>query len=85
VTHGVEHRFLGHGVEHHPLDLDFVQGVLAVEHLEDMPGDGFAFPVGVGGEDELARALQGLGDLLQPLRRLGLHVPMHLEIVVGQH
>ncbi len=85
MTHGVEHGLLSHGVEHHTLDLDLVQGVLAVEHLEHVPGDGFTLPVWVGGEDELVRALQRLDDLIQPFRRLGLHVPMHLEILVGQH
>ena len=82
VAHGVEHRLLGDGVEHHPLDRDACKSLLAVEHLEHMPGDGLALAIGVGGEDQLAGALDGLGDLVEALRRLGLNVPMHLEVVV---
>ena len=84
MAHGVEHGFLGHGVEHHALDRDLVQGLLAVQHLIDVPGDGLALAIGVGGEDQLVRPLHRLGDLVQPLRRLGLHVPMHLEVLVRQ-
>ena len=59
-----------------------VEGLLAVEHLEDVPGDGLALAVGVGGEDQLARPFDGLGDLVEPLGGLGLDVPMHLEVLV---
>ena len=83
MMHRIEHRFLGDGVEYDALDRNACQSLLAVEHLENMPGDGLALAVGVGGEDELARALDRLSDLVQPLGGFGLDVPMHLEIVVG--
>ena len=58
------------------------RSLLAVEHLEDMPGDGLALAVGVGGEDQLARPFERFGDLVEPFGRLGLDVPMHLEVLV---
>ncbi len=84
MAHGVEHRLFGDGVEHHPLDGDLVQDLLAVQHLEHMPRDGLALAVGVRGEDQLVGALDRLGDLIQPLGGLGINVPMHLEVVVRQ-
>ena len=82
MAHGLEHGVLGHGVEYHPLDRDLAQGLLTVEHLINMPGDGLALAIGVGGEDQLARSLDRLGDLVEQLGRLGLDVPMHLEILL---
>ena len=67
-------RSTGHAGEH----------LLAVKHLEDVPGDGLALPVGVGGQDQLARPFDGLGDLVEPFGGLGLDVPMHLEVLVRQ-
>ena len=84
MPHGIEHRLFGDGVEDHPFDRDAGEHLLAVKHLEDMPGDGLALPVGVGGEDQLARPLDGLGDLVEPFGGLGLDVPMHLEVLVRQ-
>ena len=60
-----------------------VEGLLAVEYLKHVPGDGLALAVGVGGEDQLARPFDRLGDFVQALGGLGLDVPMHLEVVVG--
>ena len=48
-----------------------------------MPGDRFALAVGVGRQNELVGALDGLGDVVQPLLRLGIDLPQHAEIVVG--
>ena len=84
MAHGVEHGLFGHGVEHHALHRNARQGLLAVEHLEHMPGDGLALAVGVGCQDQLAGPFDRLGDLVEPLGRLGLDVPMHLEVLVRQ-
>ena len=83
MAHGVEHGLLGHRVEHHALDRNFVQDLLVVEHLKHVPGNGLALAIGVGGEDQLVGSLQSLGDLVQALGGLGVNVPMHLEVVVG--
>ena len=53
---------LGDLVEHHPLDRH-----LGLEHLEQVPGDGLALAVLIGGEEELVGVLEEpleLGDLL---------------------
>ena len=47
-----------------------------------MPGDRLALAVGVGGEDELGGALDRLGDVAEPLLRLGVDLPDHLEVGV---
>ena len=50
VAEGVEHGVARHLVEHDPLDVDVLQRATVFKHLADMPGDRFAFAVGVGGE-----------------------------------
>ena len=55
MLHRVEHRLLGDGVEHHPLDRLLLQRILLLEDLKHVPGDGLAFPVGVGGQNQLVR------------------------------
>src|SRR5215831_12247401 len=58
VLHGVEHRLLGDGVEHHPLDRLLFEGVLLLQHFEHVPGNRLAFAIGVGGEDQLVGPLE---------------------------
>ncbi len=48
-----------------------------------MPGDGFAFAVGVGRQDEAIGLLGRLRDVVEPLLRLGVDLPDHAEISVG--
>ena len=49
-----------------------------------MPGNGFAFPVRVGCEDQAVGILDRIGDILDPLGRGGIDLPRHCEIIVGQ-
>ena len=55
MLHGVEHRLLGDGIEHHALDGVLLERLLLLEDLKHVPGDGLALAVGVGGQDQLAR------------------------------
>ena len=48
-----------------------------------MPGDGFAFAIRVGGEDELVGLFDRVGDFLHDFLRLRVDVPVHLEVFVG--
>ncbi len=67
VLHGRADRRLGDLVEDHPAHRD-----LRLERLQQVPGDGLALAVGVGGEQELVDRLQRvleLGDLALLLRR----------------
>src|SRR5262249_8929510 len=82
VLHRLRHRLLGDGVEHHALDVLLLQRALFLQYLEDVPGNGLAFAVGVGGEDELFGVLDGLGDVGEPLLRLGIDLPDHMEVGV---
>ena len=50
-----------------------------------MPGNGLAFAVGIGSEDQLLGALGGGGDLLQLLGAAAFDLPAHLEALVGAH
>ena len=82
MLHRVRHRLLGDGVEHHPLDRLRLERVLLLQHLQHVPGDRLALAVGVGGEDQLVGALDGAGDVVEPLGRLVVDLPDHAEIVV---
>ncbi len=48
-----------------------------------MPGDGFAFPIGVGRQNELVGLFDRLGDLAHDLLGFAVNLPVHHEIVVG--
>ena len=83
VLHGVEHRLLGDGVEHHPLDRLLLERVLLLQHFEHVPGNRLALAIGVGGEDELVGPLEGAGNVVEPLLGLVVDLPDHAEIVLG--
>ncbi len=82
---GVEHRLLGDGVEGDPFDVDALQGFLARQDVEHMPGDRLALTVRVGGEVELAALGDGLGDGVDALLRRGVDLPVHGEVLVRTH
>ena len=70
-------RGFGDLVEDHPFDRD-----VGLEGFQQMPGDGFALAVFIGGEQELVGVLEQaleLGDLL-PL--VAVHDEQRLEVVV---
>ena len=77
VGDGVLDRVLGDLVEDHPVDRD-----LGLEHLLQVPGDGLALAVLIGGEEELV----GLGEQLLELPDLRLLVGVddveRLEVVL---
>ena len=47
-----------------------------------MPGDGLAFPVGVGREDQLVGILDRVGNFLDDFLRLTIAVPVHFEVIL---
>ena len=75
---------LGDGVENHPLDRDAAQHALLLQNLQEVPGYRLAFAIRVGGEDQPARSLHRLGDLVDDPLGIRLDLPAHLEIVVRQ-
>ncbi len=79
---GVEHGRAGDGIEYHPLHMGMSECVFLLQDLQHMPGNGLALAVGVGGEDQLVGAFDGVGDLLDPLLGARIDVPDHGEIVV---
>jgi len=83
VAHGVEDGVLGDGVEDDPLDRLVLEDLLVPQHLQHMPGDGFALAVRVGRQDDLVGALHGAGDVGQALGRLAVDFPFHGEVRVG--
>ena len=80
--HGLGDGGLGDGVEHHPLDLGALDDLLLLKDLQHVPGDGLAFAVGVGGQDQAVGPLHRLGDVVEPFGGLGVHVPAHGEVLV---
>ena len=84
VVHRVLHRALRDLVEGDALDVLALQRAALGQHVLDVPGDGLALAVRVGGEPEPLRALQrgrDLGDLRLPAPVLA---PDHGEVLVGQ-
>src|SRR5690606_29727373 len=67
------------------LDVLVLQRLLLVQDLQNVPADRLALAVGVGGQDDAVGGLGGLGDLGQALGSLGVDLPVHGEIIVGQH
>ena len=85
VLHGLKNGLLGNGVKHHPLDLLVLQRALFLQNLKHMPGNGFAFPVGVGRQNKPVVPFKGIGDISHALRRLAVHLPRHGKILVRAH
>ena len=81
----VEHRLPGDLVEDDPLHVESVEGSPFVEHLQHVPGDRLAFPVGVRGKEEAVGAFERLRQRADVLLGLGLQLPIHGEVVVGTH
>jgi hypothetical protein len=82
---GVHHGRFGHRVEHDPLDMGVAQRLLLLEDFQHMPGNGLAFAVRVGGQDQLVGAFEGVGDVLDSLLAAGIDLPGHGEVVVRLH
>ena len=85
MLEGVEHGVLGDLVEDHAADLDPAQGLAPAQLLGDVPGDRLALAIRVGGEVEPGGPPDGVGDLLQPLLRAVVHLPVHGEVFVRPH
>jgi hypothetical protein len=83
MLHRLGHRLFGDGVEHHALDLLLLERALFLQHFEHVPGNGFAFAIRIGGEDERFGALYGLSDVGEAFGCLGIHLPDHLEVLLG--
>ncbi len=79
----VLHRALGDFVEDDALDVDAFQRVALLQNLLHMPGDRFAFAIGIGGEIKMLGAFDGFDDVLQPLVRLAIHFPRNGKIFIG--
>ena len=82
MLHRLGHRLLGDRIEDDALDRLALERLLFIEGLQDVPGDRLAFAVGVGRQNEGVGLLQGVGDVVDALLRLGVDLPEHLEIIV---
>ena len=74
---------LGDGVEGDALHGFALERTLLGEHVHQVPGNGFAFAVRVGGEDEAVSAFQRIGDIGHALGGFGINFPFHGEIFIG--
>jgi len=83
VFHRGGHGVPGNRVEHDALDRDVLSERPALlQRLDNVPGDGFAFAVRVGREDEGVGVFQGVRDVGNALGGFGIRLPHHLEIIV---
>jgi hypothetical protein len=84
LGHRLAHRVLGDLVEDHALHLLALERTLRFQELMQVPGDGLALPVRIGGEIEglglLERALDGVDVLAIALHHLVLHRKVVLRI-----
>jgi hypothetical protein len=74
---------LGDGIERDPLDRRaLLQGLLLVQQLQDVPGNGFALAIGVGRQNELVGLADGFRDLAHNFARpVVVGRPVHGEVV----
>ena len=82
MPHRVSHRLLGDRIERHAID-GRGQRLFAAQQFLHMPADRLALAIGVGREDQAVGALGGVRNLLQPLRLVGIKLPLHCKAVVG--
>jgi hypothetical protein len=82
VGDGLLDRALGDLVEDHPKHRALAELAAALEQLVDMPGDGLALTVGVGGQIERLAVLELLGDGLDVLLVALDDLIFHREAVV---
>ena len=82
VLEGIFDGRLGDLVEDHALDVLALELSALLQLIHDVPGDCFAFTVGVGRKDQLVVILERLLDVLEPLVAVGFDQPGHLEILV---
>jgi hypothetical protein len=83
MRHRLRYRLFGDRVKDNALDRLRFERLPILEHLQDVPGDRFAFAIGVGRQNELIGVLHRAGDIVQPLLRLGIDFPKHAEIGTG--
>ena len=84
IGHSLQHRRLGDGVEGDALHRRVLERFFLVQHLQHVPADGLSLAVGVGGQDDAVGALGRGCDVGQALGALGVGLPVHGEVVVGQ-
>ena len=85
VLQGIEHRAFGDLVERDALHRNAVDGIALLEHRQDMPRDGLALAIGIGGQIEVFGAFQRLGDLAQVLAGPRVRHVGHREVLVRTH
>ena len=62
-----------------------MQRLALVKDLENVPGNGFAFAIRVGGEDQFGGLFDRVGDLFHHLFAAVLDFPVHFEVFVWLH
>ncbi len=82
MRHRVGHRLLGDRVEGDTVDR-LRQRLFRAQQFLHVPADRLALAIGVGREDQSVGALRGVLDFLQPLRLVGIQLPLHRKAVVG--
>jgi hypothetical protein len=85
MLHRFRHGLLGDRVEDHAAHVLVAERLFVAEYFQHMPGNGLAFAVGVGCEDQAVGVLHGLHDVVQPFLGLGIHIPVHGEVFVRLH
>ena len=86
VFHRLGHRGFGDGVKGDAADGGvFLDRLAVAQCLGKVPGNRLALAVGVGGQDQGIVIFERVGDGLEVLAAIGLHLPIHGKVVVGMH
>ena len=85
VRHGVQHGLFGDGVEDHAFYRLVAEDALLLQEIENVPGNGLAFAIRVGCENEAVGGFYRIGNILHALGGCAVDLPGHFEILVGQH
>ncbi|MCY1293109.1 hypothetical protein D9M70_423570 [compost metagenome] len=77
-----ENRLLGDGVEGDALHRFVAEHLLLLQKVEHVPGNGFAFAIRVGCQNEAVSGLYRVGNVLHALGRGAIDLPGHFEVLI---
>ena len=85
IGHRVHDRRLGDRVKHDAADGGvFLDRFAGGQRFCQVPTDGFAFPIGVGGEDQFRVVFQGVNNRFDVLFAVACDLPFHGEVFIRQ-
>ena len=66
-------------------NVDAFQGLALSQNFLDVPGNGLSLAIRIGRQDQRIVAFEGFSDIIDAFFSLPVHLPRHIEIVIGTH